>query len=151
MVLLNKFIIKLLIIISFYNIFSILVITFSPKIEGYFLKTVNYLPYKHSIFFLKPLNFSREDVEINNRESQKLFKLINATENKSALDYKYWETKLIYQINNNSDSVQFEKDFINLYVLTKNNHRKNKSLKLFYLRNVPRFSNEVRDIVMAVK
>ena len=109
------------------------------------------MPYKHSIFFLKPLNFSREDVEINNRESQKLFKLINATENKSALDYKYWETKLIYQINNNSDSVQFEKDFINLYVLTKNNQRKNKSLKLFYLRNVPRFSNEVRDIVMAVK
>ncbi len=73
------------------------------------------------------------------------------TEDKSALDYKYWETKLIFQINNISDRRQFERNFINLYILTKNNYRKNKSLKLFYLRNVPRFSNEVRDLVVNSK
>ena len=73
------------------------------------------------------------------------------TEDKSALDYKYWETKLIFQINNSSDRRQFERNFINLYILTKNNYRKNKSLKLFYLRNVPRFSNEVRDLVVNSK
>ena len=53
---LNKFINKLaiisLIIISFYNIFSILMVSFSSKIDGNLVKVFDYLPYKYSIFFI---------------------------------------------------------------------------------------------------
>ena len=74
---------------------------------------------------------------------------MNTTERKSALDHSYWEMKTLYQITNNDLGVDFEKNFINYAILSKNNKRKQKMLKLFYLRNIPRFSNEVRDIILS--
>jgi hypothetical protein len=105
------------------------------------------LPYKHSIFFQKPLKFSKKDIQSNSPDSKKLYYLINSTEKKSALDYTYWETKILHQIKNKSVKNDFERNFINLAVLSKNNLKKKKSLKLYYLRNVPRFSKEVGDII----
>ena len=121
----------------------------SPKIEGYFAKTVNYLPYKYSIFFYKPLKFSKKDIQANNQDSKKIYNLINRTEKKSVLDYTYWELKVLHQINNQSINVDFEKNFINLAILYKNNEKKKKALKMYYLRNVPRFSKEVGDIIIS--
>ena len=92
--------------------------------------------------------FTKKDLQFNNEESKKLYRLISETEKKSALDYKYWEAKVIHQINNRSRKVDFEQNFVNLYILSKNNEKKNKSLKLYYLRNVPRFSNEVGQILI---
>ena len=108
---------------------------------------MNYLPYKHSIFFNKPLKFSKQFLQ--DSRSKKLYYLINTTEKKSVLDYSYWEMKILYQISNKSDRAEFERDFINLVILSKNNLSKKKSLKLFYLRNIPRFSKEVGDIVIS--
>ena len=138
-----------LIIISFYNIFSIFILSFSPKIEGYFAKTINYLPYKYSIFFQKPFLFSKKDIQANDTDSKKLYYLINTTEKKSVLDYVFWETKILHQINNETKSIEFERNFINLAILSKNNEPKKNLLKLYYLRNVPRFSIKVKDIIFS--
>ena len=150
---LNKYISKLLIIsliiISFYNIFSIFILSFSSQIEGNLTKTLKYLPYKYSIFFQKPISFSKTDIQLNNPVSQKLYYLINTTEKKSALDYNYWEIKILNQISIKKINPDFERDFINLVMLTDNNLAKKKSLKLFYLRNIPRFSNDASDVVMS--
>ena len=67
----------------------------------------------------------------------------------STLDYSYWEIKTLYQITNKNLGDDFEKNFINYAILSKNNKLKQKILKLFYLRNIPRFSNEVRDIILS--
>ena len=148
---LNKYISKLLIIfliiISFYNIFSIFILLFSSKIDDYFGKTLSYLPYKYSIFFQKPLLYSKKDIQANNSNSKKLYDLLSTTEKKSALDYFYWEAKMLHQISNQSSKKEFEKNFINLAILSKNNENKKKLLRLYYLRNVPRFSKEVGDII----
>lgn len=145
----NKFLIISLIIISLYNIFSILIISYSLKIGEYFSKTINYLPYKYTIFLTKPLLIKKADIQIISSESKKLYKLISKTENNSALDYKYWELKILHQINNGSNRLDFEKNFINLFILSKKNSKKNKALKLYYLRNIPRFSEKVGRIVMS--
>ena len=144
----NKILIISLIIISLYNIFSILIISYSPKINGNFSKIISYLPYKYSIFFNKPLKIEREFLKTNNPYSKKLYNLIIESEKKSALDYKYWEIKILHQINNNSKRIEFERNFINLFILSKNNKKKNQSLKLYYLRNIPRFSEDVRNIIV---
>ena len=123
--------------------------SFSPKIKGDLAKIINYLPYKHSIFFQKPLMFSKKNIQSNRSSSKKLFDLINSTEKKSLLDYTYWETKMLYQISNNRINVNFERNFTNLVILSKNNEKKQKSLKLYYLRNVPRFSKEIGDMLIA--
>ena len=106
-------------------------LSFSSKIEGNFLKTINYLPYKYSIFFQKPLLYSKKDIQTNSQDSKKLFTIINATEKNSALDFTYWETKILHQINNNNTKTDFERNFINLVILTKNNAGKKKHLNSF--------------------
>jgi hypothetical protein len=123
-------------------------LSFSSKIEGNLMKTFNYLPYKYSIFFQKPLLYSRKDIRTNSSNSKKLYQLINNTEKKSVLDYTYWELKILYQISTQNIEKDFEKNFINLAILSKNNPEKKKSLKLYYLRNIPRFSKDVGTIIL---
>ena len=74
---------------------------------------------------------------------------MNATENKSALDYYYWNNKLLYLTTKNQFSGDFEKNFQNAAILSKNNSDISFALRLFYLRNIPRFSKETKDIVMS--
>ena len=146
---LHKLLIFSLIIIVFYNIFSIFILLSNYKIDSYFTKFFNYLPYKHSIFFEKPFSYSKNLLQSNNQTSKKLYYLLGTTEKKSALDYSYWNNKLLYQISHNFDLNDFEKNFQNSVILSKNNLNLKKTLKLFYLRNIPRFSKETRDIVMS--
>ena len=74
---------------------------------------------------------------------------MTASENKSALDYYYWNYKTLYLISEKEFFDDFEKSFQNSVILSKNNLVQKKSLRLFYLRNIPRFSKETRDIVLS--
>ena len=149
----NKYINKVLIfgltIIVFYNIFSIFILLFSSKIDGHLSKYFNYLPYKYSIYFQSPLKYSKRTLQGNNNESQKFFNILKTTEKKSALDYSYWNNKLLYQVSQKKNSINFEKNFQNAVILSKNNLGLKKTLKIFYLRNIYRFSNETRDLVLS--
>jgi len=73
---------------------------------------------------------------------------MNATENKSALDYYYWNNKLLYLTANNQFSGDFERNFQNAVVLSKNNSDIELALRLFYLRNIPRFSKETQELII---
>ena len=74
---------------------------------------------------------------------------MNATENKSELDYYYWNNKLLYLTSNRLYSDDFERNFQNAVVLSKNNTDIHLALKLFYLRNIPRFSNETQKLIIS--
>jgi len=73
---------------------------------------------------------------------------MNATENKSALDYYYWNNKLLYLTVNKQYSGDFERNFQNAVVLSGNNSDINLALRLFYLRNIPRFGKETQELVI---
>ena len=81
---------------------------------------------------LMSVMFSKKNIQSNRSSSKKLFDLINSTEKKSLLDYTYWETKILHQINNKSTKNDFERNFINLVILTKNNVEKKRTFKLFF-------------------
>ena len=74
---------------------------------------------------------------------------MNATKNKSALDYYYWNNTLLYLTSNRQYSGDFEKNFQNAVVLSKNNSDIKLALRLFYLRNIPRFSKETQELVIS--
>ena len=74
---------------------------------------------------------------------------MSASENKSALDYYYWNYKTLYLISEKEFFDDFEKSFQNSVILSRKNLKQKKSLRLFYLRNIPRFSKETRDIVLS--
>ena len=42
-----------------------------------------------------------------------------------------------------------QNDFINFAILSKNNEKIKKALRLYYLRNIPRFSSEAGKIILA--
>ena len=136
----HKLLISGLIIVLFYNIFFILLLLFNHRIDGFLLKSWNYSPYKYSELFKKSGGYLKNDLQVNDSISQKLYQLMNATENKSALDYYYWNNKLLYFTSNRLYSVDFERSFYNAIVLSTNNSDIKLALRLFYLRNIPRFS-----------
>ena len=90
----------------------------------------------------------KNDLQVNDSISQKLYQLMNATENKSALDYYYWNNKLLYLTTNKQYSGDFERNFQNAVVLSGNNSDISLALRLFYLRNIPRFSKETQELVI---
>ena len=90
----------------------------------------------------------KNHLQVNDSISQKLYQLMNATENKSALDYYYWNNKLLYFTSNKQYSGDFERNFQNAVVLSKNNSDIKLALRLFYLRNIPRFSKETQELII---
>ncbi len=73
---------------------------------------------------------------------------MNATENKSALDYYYWNNTLLYLYINKLYSGDFERNFQNAIILSKKNSDIKLALRLFYLRNIPRFSKETEELII---
>ena len=73
---------------------------------------------------------------------------MNATENKSALDYYYWNNKLLYLTVNKQFSGDFERNFQNAVILSKNNSDIELALRLLYLRNIPRFGKETQALII---
>ena len=125
------------------------ILVFNHKIEGSFSKIFNYLPYKHSVYFQKPIRYSKKILQTNNNESKKFFSILISTENKSALDYSYWNNKVLYKVSKNHNSKEFEKDFQNAVILSKNNLRLKKTLKFFYLKNISLFNNETKKLILS--
>ena len=74
---------------------------------------------------------------------------MKATEYKSALDYYYWNNKLLYLTTKKLYFGDFERNFQNVVILSKNNSDIKKALKLFYLRNIPRFSKEIQELIIS--
>jgi len=74
---------------------------------------------------------------------------MNATENKSALDYFYWNNKLLYFTSNRLYSDDFERNFQNAVILSTNNSDIKLALRLFYLRNIPKFSGATQKLIIA--
>ena len=122
---------------------------FNHRIDGFLLKSWNYSPYKYSELFKKSIGYSKKHLQAKDITGQKIYYLINATENKSALDYYYWNNKLLYLISNQLYSGDFERNFQNAVILSRNNSDIKMALRLFYLRNIPRFSKEVQELVIS--
>ena len=146
---LKSFSFLLILFVLFYNIFFTLILLFIHRIAGFLLKSWNYSPYKYSELFKKSGGYLKNHLQVNYSISQKLYYLMNATENKSALDYYYWNNKLLYQTSNKQYSSDFEKNFQNAVILSENNSDISLALRLFYLRNIPRFSKETQELVIS--
>ena len=145
---LNKLLVVGLIIILLYNIFFTLFLLFNYRIDGFLLKSWNYSPYKYSELFKKSFGYSKKHLQTKDQTSQKIYYLMNATENKSALDYYYWNNKLLYLTSKKVYLDDFERNFQNAVVLSGNNSDIKLALRLFYLRNIPRFSKETQELVI---
>ena len=73
---------------------------------------------------------------------------LNKNSSRNTLDINYWNYNLIIDSYSKEKSQDFEKSFINLFFLTKNNQSKNLDLKKYFISNYNFFSEKSKKIIL---
>ena len=73
---------------------------------------------------------------------------LNKNSSRNALNINYWNYNLIIDSYSKEKNKDFEKSFINLFFLTKNNHPKNLDLKKYFISNYNLFSEKSKKIIL---
>ena len=137
-----KYILSLLVI---YNIISLLVLFLPLKdLKNIFWK---FSPYDYSYLIGYPNSLNDLSLlTLANRKEIKEKLIIN--ESRNILNIEYWNYNLIidnYAKNQNKD---FEKSFLNLFLLTKNNKNKQLDLKKYFISNFNFFSEKNKKFIL---
>ena len=128
-----------------YNLISLFVL-FSP------IKSLKYnfwklTPYDYT-FLLKFPNYFEKKSLLNEFNRNEISLFLEKNYNRNYLNINFWNKKLFiddYSKNINND---FEKSFLNLFLLTKNNEAKNFELKKYFIFNYDYFTEKNKKIVM---
>jgi len=128
-----------------YNLISLFVL-FSP------IKSLKYnfwklTPYDYT-FLLKFPNYFEKKSLLNEFNRNEINLFLEKNYNRNYLNINFWNKKLFiddYSKNINND---FEKSFLNLFLLTKNNEAKNFELKKYFIFNYDYFTEKNKKIVM---
>ena len=140
-----KFVKYLLITIVIYNIFSLLVL-FSP-IKSLKYSLWNLIPYDYTYLINFPNNL-RTLTLLTSTNRNEIKKALKKNETKNLLDINYWNYNLIIDSYSKKLNQDFEKSFINLFFLTKNNQSKNFDLKKYFVTNYKFFTKKNRTIIL---
>ena len=94
-----------------------------------------------------PNNFNERSLlnEMNRNEINSF--LVNNT-GKNLLNINFWNQRLIVESYDKEKNKNFEKSFMNLFFLTKNNKGKNLDLKKYFILNYDYFSEKNKKIIL---
>ena len=134
-----------LIILIIYNLIS-LTLLFAPS-NSLKLKLWNLTLYDYRYILGFPNDFNQKSLlnEINRNEIN-LF--LDKNINRNLLNINFWNQKLIVENYDKDKNKNFEKSFMNLYFLTKNNKEKNLDLKKYFIFNFNFFSEKNKKIIL---
>tara|TARA_B100000963_G_scaffold226637_1_gene197718 strand:- start:249 stop:701 length:453 start_codon:yes stop_codon:yes gene_type:complete len=140
-----KFLKYLLITLVVYNIISLLVL-FSP------IKSLKYslwklMPYDYKYLIDYPNNLRKLSL-LNSSNRNKIKKALRINESKNLLDVNYWNYNLIIDNYSKELNRDFEKSYINLFFLTKNNETKILDLKKYFILNYNYFSENNKKVIL---
>jgi hypothetical protein len=140
-----KFLKYLLITLVVYNIISLLVL-FSP------IKSLKYslwklIPYDYKYLMDYPNNLKKLSL-LNSSNRNEIKKALVINESKNLLDVNYWNYSLIIDNYSKELNKEFEKSYINLFFLTKNNETKILDLKKYFILNYNYFSENNKKVIL---
>ena len=104
-------------------------------------------PYDYT-FLLKFPNYFEKKSLLNEFNRNEISLFLEKNYNRNYLNINFWNKKLFiddYSKNINND---FEKSFLNLFLLTKNNEAKNFELKKYFIFNFDYYTEKNKKIVM---
>ena len=135
-----KFFLKYsLIILILYNLISLFIL-FNP-IKSLKNALWELTPYDYSFGMKFPNNLDKKSL-LNKTNRDELTSFLNKNINRNLLNINYWNKKLIIDNYSKQENNDFEKSFMNLFILTKNNKQKNLDLKKYFVVNYNYFSEE---------
>ena len=88
-----------------------------------------------------PNNLDKKSL-LNKTNRDELTSFLDKNINRNLLNINYWNKKLIIDSYSKEENNDFERSFINLFQLTKNNKQKNFDLKKYFVVNYNYFSEE---------
>ena len=88
-----------------------------------------------------PNNLDKKSL-LNKTNRDELTSFLDKNINRNLFNINYWNKKLIIDSYSKQKNNDFEKSFMNLFILTKNNKQKNLDLKKYFVVNYNYFSEE---------
>ena len=134
-----------LIILILYNIISLLVLFLPFKSLKYSLW--NMMPYDYKYLVNYPNDLKNLSL-LNSTNRDFIKEGLNKNSSRNTLDINYWNYNLIIDSYSKEKNQDFEKSFINLFFLTKNNQSKNLDLKKYFISNYNLFSEKNKKIIL---
>ena len=128
-----------------YNLIT-LTLLFTP-INSLKLKLWNLTPYDYTYILEFPNNFNKKSLlsEVNRNQ---INSFLDKNIKRNLLNINFWNRKLIIESYDKYKNKNFEKSFINLYFLTKNNKEKSLDLKKYFILNFDLFSKKNKNIII---
>ena len=132
-------------ILIIYN-FITLALLFAPS-NSLKLKLWNLTPYDYTYIMGFPNNLNKKSLlnEVNRNE---INSFLDKNINKNLLNINFWNQKLIIGNYDKEKNKNFEKSYVNLFFLTKNNKEKNLDLKKYFILNYDFFSEKNKRIIL---
>ena len=140
-----KFLKYLLIALVIYNVISLLIL-FSP-FKSFKFTIWNIMPYDYKYLINYPINL-RELSLLNSTNRNEIKKALSKNESRNALNINYWNYNLIIDSYSKDTNKDFEKSYLNLFFLTKNNQSKTLDLKKYFISNYNFFSEKSKKIIL---
>tara|TARA_B100000768_G_C11226401_1_gene352990 strand:- start:357 stop:812 length:456 start_codon:yes stop_codon:yes gene_type:complete len=141
-----KFFLKyFFIILILYNLIS-LTILFNP-IKSLKYKLWRLMPYDYTYSLNFPVYLEKLSL-LNSSNINEINLFLNKNTNRNLLNINFWNKKLIINNYSKSKNQEFEKSFINLFFLTKNNSSRNLELKKYFILNYDYFSEESKKVIL---
>ena len=134
-----------LIILILYNIISLLVLFLPFKSLKYSLW--NMMPYDYKYLVNYPNDLKNLSL-LNSKNRDFIKEGLNKNSSRNVLDINYWNYNLIIDSYSKEKNKYFEKSFINLFFLTKNNQSKNIDLKKYFVTNYKFFSEKNKKLIL---
>lgn len=134
-----------LIILIFYNIFSLFVLfTNNGSINRILWK---FTPYDYSNIMFFPKNY--QNLALNeNKNINTINQMLEFNNYRNILDPDFWNYKLILDNYSKKNNKSFEVSYINLLVLSKNNGSKKDDLRKYFLKNYKFFSEKSKNKIL---
>jgi hypothetical protein len=107
----------------------------------------NLTPYDYTYILEFPNNLNKKSLlsEVNRNQ---INSFLDKNINRNLLNINFWNRKLIIENYDKYKNKNFEKSFINLYFLTKNNKEISLDLKKYFISNFDLFSKINKKIVL---
>ena len=128
-----------------YNLIT-LTLLFTP-INSLKLKLWNLTPYDYTYILEFPNNFNNKSL-LNKANRNQINSFLDKNINRNLLNINFWNRKLIVESFDKYENKNFEKSFIYLFFLTKNNKEKNLDLKKYFISNYDLFSKISKKIIL---
>ena len=128
-----------------YNLISLFIL-FTP------IKSLKYnfwklTPYDYNFLLKFPNNYEQISL-LNEFDRDEISLLLAKNDNRNFLNINFWNKRLFIDDYSKDKNNNFEKSFINLFFLTKNNENKNFELKKFFVLNFDYFSEQNKKIII---